>query len=251
MANELLKGRYSMRTFGYTIDDTLSIPRAKVTDKATGVHYPGPVKVLEPITALAVVGYDGIDGPNGGVIYGKRILRRMSRPAFVPPGADIAHPFPHVRWEGTSALAAILGSQPAPMDLKTFDILPISRYWIEGPENLTGRAIMFVKHGSGPLTASDISVLNFYFVLEEKLVKPDAALKIAFLATDTRYFVAPFAVGAGPTIQSPTPFIEWGIQTRVHDEFPEPAVLAGGDQGLRKRIVDFAQLVGLQLDDVP
>lgn len=53
MANYLLKGRYSMRTFGYTIDDTLSIRGAKITEKTTGVAYPGPVKVLEPITALA------------------------------------------------------------------------------------------------------------------------------------------------------------------------------------------------------
>lgn len=137
------------------------------------------------------------------------------------------------------------------MDLKTFEILPISRYWIESLENLDGRAIMFVKHGSGPLTASDISVLNFYFVLEERLAKPDVALKIAFLATDTRHFERPFDIGTNPTLRPPTPFIEWGIQTRIHDVCPEPAALAGTNQALRKRILDFAQLVGLQLDDVP
>ena len=106
---------------------------------------------------------------------------------------------------------------------------------------------MFVKHGTGPLTASDISVLSFYFVLEERGAKPEVAVKTAFLTTDTRHFARPFAMGAVWTIGPPTPFIEWGVQTRLTEDFGAPDDLAGGDKALEQQIIDFAQKLGLQL----
>jgi hypothetical protein len=204
--------------------------------------------VLEPITALAVVSYDGNDRPSGGALYGHGVLRRMCRPVFTGVGVEIERPFPHAGFAGTSALAGDLGSGEVPMELKTFQILPISRYWIDGPDHLTGRAMMFVKHGIGPLAASDISVLSFYFLLEEREAMADVAVKIAFLVTDTRYFARPFAAGGGKwTIGPPTPFIEWGTQTRLAEALGPPGDPAEGDKSLEQRIIDFAQTLGLQL----
>jgi hypothetical protein len=54
MANEVLKGRYSMRIVGYTLDEPLEIPGARIKDPVYGQMFGAPLKVLEPIAAFAV-----------------------------------------------------------------------------------------------------------------------------------------------------------------------------------------------------
>jgi hypothetical protein len=238
MPSDIVKGRYSMRVLGYTIN-TVDIPGANTIEPTSGAPFPAPVKILEPITALGVVGYDGngYKRPEGGKIAGSLILRRTTRASVVPTGV--------VRYDGTSALVGAPGTAASPLPLKSVEVLPISRYWIE-PHTLTGRAVMFAKHGTGKLDASDVSVLDLYFVLEERK-KANLALKIAFLTTDTRFFAKPFAPGADWTVQPPTPFIEWGVQTRIDDEFDVGADPTGGDPALQELMLDFATQLGVQV----
>ncbi len=249
-ANEVIKGRYSMVTTGFTIDHSLTVPGATI--RGPDADYPANLKVLEPVAALGIVSYDGGDDPSGGTVHGSGVLRFTSDASFVKFTGKTGAAQSAVEYVGTSALDGKLGQQPEPIALKQFEILPISRYWIDDPERLTGRAVMFVKHGTGALVDSAISVLHFYFVLEERKANPDRVLKIAFVATDTRFFSAPFQDGAVLKIpvDPPTPFIEWGTQTRISDGFlaaPSLLQLAGNNRNLMERIWGFAKSLGLTL----
>lgn len=253
-ANEVLAGRYSMVTNGFTIDDALIIPGATMRGGPNRDYYPATLKVLEPVTALGVVSYDGGSDnlSGGGTMQGFAVLRSTTAPSFVTFADPITKAGrSEVQYHGTSGLGGKLGDAQEPLFERRLRILPISRYWIDDPDRLTGRAVMFVQHGTDDLQDSDISVLHYFFVLEDRKSNPDRVLKISFLATDTRFFSAPFAEGAGKrTIDPPTPFIEWGTQTRVSDGFQAATSLTElckGDLGLRDRILLFAKDLGLYL----
>jgi hypothetical protein len=249
-ANEVLKGRYSMMTTGFTIDDSLTLPGATIKGDDRQ-DYPANLKVLEPISALAIVSYDGSDHPSGGTIAGSGVLRFMSQAKFVKFTDKKGAARSAVQYIGTSALDGMLGQTPEPIPVKQFEILPISRYWVDDPERLTGRAVMFIKHGTEALANSSVSVLHSYFVLTGSESNADRALNMSFIVTDSRFFEAPLKEGDGRQVPAPpTVFNEWGTQTRISDGFLAARSLTdvcGGDLNLRDRLLGFAQSLGLQI----
>ncbi len=185
-ANEVIKGRYSMLSQGFEFDEIkigeppLALVRVDPTDKAE--KKVDTLRLVKPLAALAIVSYDGSTDPSNGsgVVYGSGVLKL--------PGA--------------SALDGVLGTIPEPISLNEFTILPISRYWIDDPERLTGRAMFVYDLGGGT-----VSVLHYYFVLEDKE-------EIKFVATDARLLKASFNVQTGKfPDQSKT--VQWGTQTRI------------------------------------
>ena len=190
-ANEVIKGKYSMFTEGFEFDDVRSI--------------------YKPISSLAVVSYDGSTDPNGaGVVYGAGVAKFPRQSAlFIDPAPD-----------------------QEPISLKEFTILPYpkSKYWIDEPEQVTGRALFAYLLADG-----SHSILHYYFVLEHK--EAGKARKIKFLLTDSRYYnnSDPEKVPLPP----PSTAVLWGTQTKISDMLalspPHPHPAGGGGPRPKKR----------------
>lgn len=188
-ANEVIKGKYSMLTEGFEFDDVRNI--------------------YKPIASLAVVSYDGSTDQNGaGVVYGAGVAKFPRRSALVgDPAPD-----------------------QEPIGLAEFTILPYprSKYWIDEPEQVTGRAVFAYALHDG-----SHSMLHYYFVLEHK--EDGKARKIKFVLTDARYYDLSDPDTAPLPPQSTA--VLWGTQTKISDVLAvSPPHPAGGGGGPRPKV---------------
>lgn len=140
-ANEVIKGTYSMLTAGFELFQ-YRITNPPVTMLDANGNMVETLNIPRPLTALALVSYDGADIEGAGGIRGDGVLKFIEAVGVV---------------DGT----------PEPLQVKKFTILPESQYWIDpeppnAPSPLTGRALFKYQLFNGKQTE-----LHYYFVIED------------------------------------------------------------------------------------
>ncbi len=140
-ANEAIKGTYSMLITGFEFFEyrIVNPPVTMLDAKGNAIE---TLKTLRPLTALALVSYDGADIGGAGGIRGDGVLKFIDG-------------------------IGVVNGTPEPLQVKKFTILPESQYWIDpeppnAPSPLTGRALFKYQLFSGAKTE-----LHYYFVIED------------------------------------------------------------------------------------